>query len=1221
VEIFQLTIGEQSASGSYPVRLQSNVGDGVCSFVPPFDDAELARLADGHYAGLTGRAALEQAGADLFQSVFVDEVRALYRQAIVGAKRDGPFRIVLTLKASELHQYPWELMNDGERFLAATGHTQLVRRIGLSAPATRNVSPPLRVLVAVGDAIDVPPDLDIRAEVARIASALDAGDAYVEIQPAMRHLIQERLREEAFDVVHFCGHGGFVDGEGCLCFEKEDSRADFLPATAFAVLVEARSVPVVVLSACESGVSSKKDVFTGVAHALVRSGVPAVVAMRSSLSDVGAIDLVRDFYGALRLDFDVVTAVTEARRALYADRLDWHVPVLYTVHLEREALEKASGARDVPSAPSFQLSLGLRPSVTFQLEFPVPLLFTKRPEQVPLGDALRASSPQVVSLDGPPGSGKTAIAGEMARRAAQQYRGGVLGLDCRTTNTLDAILVGINETLLEPWDAQVDLTQPWGRKALSSALGQRPFLIVLDNFESVLDQGGKELESIVAFLRDLPAPSKALVTSRERLDVGQRVQVRTLEMWPFALLLARAGKRRGIYGFDQDLCDRVELVLGDPSRANEVLADEERRIFHEAHMKLGGLPFAAEIFMGLVAEGESIADLLRDLRPVHERMTDLLDLSFNRLSAGASEMLILMSIFCKPVKRGAVRAVCDSNDWEDSLEELIRASLVSGNKYYLHPLVREYAASKAADMSALREAHVKAGEYFLTEDDADPLAAVDHFYEASECERAVHVTNSVAPKLLSVGLWAEAKARLIKALEAARSMDDRLAVQESLSHLGTVSHALGDVQEGLGYHEAALAIARELGDREAEGRHLGNIGRAHFSLGQTETAEECLRQALQVAREAGDRENEAARLDTLGVVCTRLGRGKEAIRLHGEALEIVQDMGNSKGQSAVLGNLGVALVELGRVREAIPYYEQSLSMAIDLKELGMASRAVNNLGNAYMILGQIDQAIACHQHALSLAEEIGDLPGQTARLLSLGTDYLLSGDLTRAKHEFHRSLIIARRIGDREGEAKALCNLSSAALEAGNTGEAVELVSKALPIAHSTGCPRVEAHCLGVLGKARLRELDLDGAIQFLEGALRISIEVGDLVGEANSWAQLGMAYAAASNLRKGMECCVRAVLTARRIPHPRGEAGHLHGLGLVMRGQGDTQAALACYLVSLQLRSALGDPAANETAASIEVLKQDLGQEEFARLLKRVEPNKEAIVDEILRSQAHGDD
>jgi tetratricopeptide (TPR) repeat protein len=894
---------------------------------------------------------------------------------------------------------------------------------------------------------------------------------------------------------------------------------------------------VVVLSACESGVSSKQDVFTGVAHALVRSGIPAVVAMRSSLSDVGATDLVRDFYGALRLDFDVVTAITEARRALYVDRLDWHVPVVYTLHADRETLEKAPGVREAPSKPAFQLSLGLRPSVTVQLEFPAPVLFTKRPEQVRLGAALLASSPQVVSVDGPPGSGKTAIAGDMACRAAQQYHGGVLGLDCRTTNTLDAILVRINEVLLEAWEAQVDLTQPWGRKALSSALGQRPFLIVLDNFESVLDQGGKELESIVGFLRDLPAPSKALVTSRDRLDLGQRVEVCTLEMWPFALLLARAGKRRGITGFDQDLCDRVGLVLADSSRANEMLTSEERRIFNEAHTKLGGLPFAAEIFMGLVAEGESIVELLMDLRPVHERMTDLLDLSFDRLSEGAREMLVLMSVFYKPVKRGAVRAVYNRDDWEILLEELVRSSLVTGNRYGLHPLVREYAESKGSDKSRLSKAHMRAAKYFLTADDADSLAAIDHFYIAEAWGDVVRTANTFAEQLFRSGLWRQASLRMEKAVHAARITGDWGGEIAALNHLGIFHRNLGEAEEAKEYFHQALERATSVGDRTAIGSTLRNLGNAHGILGELPEAAKCHTEGLRIARETGDRRAEGISLGNLGNVYGEMGQAARAMRCYEQALEISREGGDRSAEANDLSNLGTAHAELGEYEMAMDYFEQALEMAVETQDRRTESYALGNIGNAYVALGDAERAIQCHETARTISREIGDRHGETKSVINLGVAYRHLGNIQKAIEYYGQALEIAKQTAYRAGEGKALGNL--------------------------------------------------------------------------------GSAYAALGQVDKAIHCTGQALEIAREIGGRRSEGTHLDNLGQVCKEEGNHDRALACYLLAIEIGEATGDPRTAARQEKIAQLKEQSGEEEFARLMERVEPNKERIVEEMLQSIA----
>ena len=72
--------------------------------------------------------------------------------------------------------------------------------------------------------------------------------------------------------------------------------------------------------------------FAGVATTLVQAGLPAAVAMRSSISDPGAIAFSKCFYGGLAKGEPVDVAVTHGRRMIApdcTDSLEWSVPMLF----------------------------------------------------------------------------------------------------------------------------------------------------------------------------------------------------------------------------------------------------------------------------------------------------------------------------------------------------------------------------------------------------------------------------------------------------------------------------------------------------------------------------------------------------------------------------------------------------------------------------------------------------------------------------------------------------------------------------------------------------------------------------------------------------------------------------------------------------------------------------------------------------------------------------
>jgi hypothetical protein len=97
----------------------------------------------------------------------------------------------------------------------------------------------------------------------------------------------------------------------------------------------------------------------------------------------------------------------------------------------------------------------------------------------------------------------------------------------------------------------------------------------------------------------------------------------------------------------------------------------------------------------------------------------------------------------------------------------------------------------------------------------------------------------------------------------------------------------------------------------------------------------------------------------------------------------------------------------------------------------------------------------------------------------------------------------------------------------------------------------------------------------------------------------------------------MRALDIARQISHRQGECNLLHNLGEAWRDKGKHEWALACYLMALDVGQSISDPRVGSTQESIAELRQQLGEQEFAGLFQRVEPNKERIVQEMLQTIA----
>jgi WD40 repeat protein len=146
--------------------------------------------------------------------------------------------------------------------------------------------------------------------------------------------LQRPLRLEEYHVLHFIGHGGWDEDaqDGALAFEGADRKTRLVTGRDLGLMIRGhRSLRLVVLNACEGARSARDDPFGGVAQALVRQGIPAVIAMQFEISDPAALVFSQSFYQAIADGLPVDMATLEARRAMFADgnEVEWATPVLY----------------------------------------------------------------------------------------------------------------------------------------------------------------------------------------------------------------------------------------------------------------------------------------------------------------------------------------------------------------------------------------------------------------------------------------------------------------------------------------------------------------------------------------------------------------------------------------------------------------------------------------------------------------------------------------------------------------------------------------------------------------------------------------------------------------------------------------------------------------------------------------------------------------------------
>ena len=292
-------------------------------------------------------------GEDLASLLFPDRVRPnLERSKGKIADTDG-LRILLTLDAYELADIPWEYMYLGDQDTPAqqkdsTGFLALDRGMSiLRAPRLEQVTTELgpvpnqalRMIVLLSNP-EGTADLDIQTEQANIDRAVrEIRDIAVQYYPdATIDSLEEATINQAH-IFHYSGHAKFnlelgsKEGVGFLELTAEGGGKESFAAVKLASLLKRRGVRLALLGACESSRVDRINAWTGIAPALMRAGIPAVVGMQYSVFDENAVYFSKAFYNVLAAGKSIDEAVSAGRRAISNrtddDERDWGAPVLY----------------------------------------------------------------------------------------------------------------------------------------------------------------------------------------------------------------------------------------------------------------------------------------------------------------------------------------------------------------------------------------------------------------------------------------------------------------------------------------------------------------------------------------------------------------------------------------------------------------------------------------------------------------------------------------------------------------------------------------------------------------------------------------------------------------------------------------------------------------------------------------------------------------------------
>ena len=604
-----------------------------------------------------------------------------------------------------------------------------------------------------------------------------------------------------------------------------------------------------------------------------------------------------------------------------------------------------------------------------------------------------ASQHAIVTIDGVGGVGKTALAKAVA------YSYVTPGVDGDTDPGFHAIVwTSAKKTVLR--DAVVSLSQQLRNlddiySQIATTLGRSDVLatreterdrlirellsdqdhrvlLVVDNLETVDDH------RILEFLRDLPAPTKAIITTRHRVDgaLPQRLEglspddARTLSMG------AAEGK---------------ELRL-DPSELDQIA------------LYTSGIPLAILWTISQIARIGDPASVLLRLRSASG---DYAEFCF-RDSVGqlhdhderiSLALLLAVSLFAETASRDAVGFVAGINerpaDRDRALTLLTDLSLVNfnGGRFSLLPLTREFVSGELGRDLTLREpavqrwldwhlsltARAAAGGADLDSDILDLLRvehtnvlwAIDYAMRGDRPEVFVPLVRSMEFFWLGEGLWGDFEHYLERARTLAPTPEDKLHFTCRLIWLYVLREEFDDAE--------AMKIQAELLLRRYEVpyermRLEDFSGQLSFARGDLDSAESRFVNSLRFAEELRDRRGQFACAKYLGELWCARG---DAIKAR-EFLELASaHVGDPTDKQWLRGlahasQLQGAIAELeGQWQAAESSYGECLRLLGFHRDVRLESRALEGLARCLAKQDDLSGAVDVLRRAQEIFERLG----------------------------------------------------------------------------------------------------------------------------------------------------------------------------------------------------------------------------------------------------------
>ena len=799
--------------------------------------------------------------------------------------------------------------------------------------------------------------------------------------------------------------------------------------------------------------------------------------------------------------------------------------VLVSAVVEEMASAELTGDTSFRDLGSYRLKDLTEPEHLYQLvhpglrlEFPDLKTLDSRPNNLPLQATeflgrsqelaairlmLENRATRLLTLAGPGGAGKTRLGLQVAADLVDSFRDGVWFVDLAADFEPDDAFETVIRTLALPVSrtgAPLDV--------LKNRLRDRQMLLVLDNFEQVVDAG----PAVAELLQGAPELT-VVVTSRETL------RVRGEQVYPVPPLSLPHPDHPTAQIAESEA---VQLFVERASAVSPVfvLSDDNAAVVAAICLRLDGLPLAIELAaarLNLFTPADllnRITDRLdvlasggRDLPDRQRTLWGAIGWSYELLTDEERALFEMLAVFAGAELAALETVAVDAlgaGDILDTLSSLVDKSLVRRReidgslRFSMLQMIKEYATDRLAKNPAQRATTVSTHAAYYAE-------------FATEQQSRLH------------GPERDAMLRRLEAdIDNLRSAWQHWVAGADHVRLSQMMNGLWALHAARGWYHGAIELTADLlgvlagsdpsDERDAEELKLRiNQARALMAInGYNLEVEEAFRRALDLAESVGTPEDQVPVLRALASYHLQTADMPKAREMGRQLLEIGRSLGDEAVEIEAHSVIGYTMLYfdteacLEHLDYVITRYDPSKSGAIG-DQLGPNTGVVARISSAFVLweVGELDAAVNRVNGALEFAARI-------ASPYSVAWALYHQGFMGVSRGRFEDVLDISQRLATISTEndyvlwrtlATVLEGVATTAL--GNPAEGVALTERGVDLYQGLAPPPIFwPLVLGLRAGVQAMAGELEKALELMDAAIAIWEGTGTMPPEL--WVRRG---------------------------------------------------------------------------------------------------------------------